>query len=289
MNFHTYCLHCQSTSLVKLPKFDFAYLCKCQDCGFVFSQRIPTLQDLQEHYSTYGRNDYLSPVTITRYNELLDTLEPYRKTNKLIDVGCGIGYFLEEAKKRGWEVYGTEYTDEAVAICRAKGITMDKGALNPENYTDGEFDIVTSFEVIEHINNPIEEIKHFHKLLRQGGATYITTPNFNALERYLLQEKYNVISYPEHLSYYTKTTLNALMTKLGFTPKKVQTTGISLSRLKNQINHAAEKQIEKDNTDDKIRNLTEEKGWAIFAKHTINSLLDFTATGNALKALYIKK
>jgi 2-polyprenyl-3-methyl-5-hydroxy-6-metoxy-1,4-benzoquinol methylase len=264
-------------------------LLKCNNCGFRFAQKIPTVAELIAHYNQYGRNDYLSPVTIKRYHEILDQFEPYRKTNKLIDVGCGIGYFLEEAKKRGWEVYGTEYTDEAITICRSKGITMHQGALNPTDYSAGEFDVVTSFEVIEHINNPVEEMQHFHRLLRQGGAAYITTPNFDALERYVLKERYNVISYPEHLSYYTKNTLTRLMISQGFLPIETKTTGISFSRLKSTLLNKKERQIEANNTDDKIRNLTEEKWWAIAAKKLINSILDLTATGNALKGLYIKK
>jgi 2-polyprenyl-3-methyl-5-hydroxy-6-metoxy-1,4-benzoquinol methylase len=68
---------------------------------------------------------------------------------------------LEVAKRKGWEVYGTEYTDEAVAICAAKGINMIKGKLNPAHYAAESFDIITSFEVIEHINNPNEELSNF--------------------------------------------------------------------------------------------------------------------------------
>ncbi len=61
---------------------------------------------------------------------------------------------------------------------------MQEGKLNPKNYTDEEFDVITSFEVLEHINNPVEEIKIFHKLLRLGGLVYLTTPNFNSISRY---------------------------------------------------------------------------------------------------------
>jgi 2-polyprenyl-3-methyl-5-hydroxy-6-metoxy-1,4-benzoquinol methylase len=131
-------------------------------------------------------------------------------------VGCGIGYFLEEAKKRGWEVYGTEFTDEAIEICEAKGINMQKGVLSPEDFDPNSFDVITSFEVLEHINNPQEEITNFHKILRKGGLVYLTTPNFNSLLRYRLKSAYNVITYPEHLSYYTKRTIHRLFKNKGF-------------------------------------------------------------------------
>ena len=50
---------------------------------------------------------------------------------------------------------------EAIKICKNKGIHMQEGKLNPKNYTDEEFDLITSFEVLEHINNPVEEIKNY--------------------------------------------------------------------------------------------------------------------------------
>jgi SAM-dependent methyltransferase len=72
----------------------------------------------------------VSPLTIDSYNKLLDGMEKYRKLNTLIDVGCGKGWFLLEARKRGWDVYGTEFSDEAIRICIAAGIEMTKGDLN---------------------------------------------------------------------------------------------------------------------------------------------------------------
>ena len=194
---HKTCLICKSPRLKILEQYSDSFLCKCQSCSFVFSELIPSEQELKEHYEKYGRNDYLSPITIKRYHELLDDFDSFRKTNKILDVGCGIGYFLEEAKNRGWEVFGTEFTDEAVKICSSKGINMKQGILDPSNY-NFEFDIITSFEVLEHINNPTVEINKFYDLLREGGLVYITTPNFNSLLRYKLKSAYNVICYPEH-------------------------------------------------------------------------------------------
>ena len=158
---HKNCLICSSDKLFLLERYKSAHLCKCKNCGFIFSKNIPSETELNNFYDGYGRADYLSPITMIRYNELLDKFEKFKKTGKIIDVGCGIGYFLEIAKQRGWEVYGTEYTDEAVEIFSKKGINMKIGKLNPKNYNPEMFDIITSFEVLEHINNPNDEISNF--------------------------------------------------------------------------------------------------------------------------------
>ncbi len=286
---HNNCLICSSSSLTVLPDYQEAHLCKCKACSFVFCQQIPTEQELINHYDGYGRNDYLSPLTIKRYNELLDEFEAFRKTGKLLDVGCGIGYFLEEAKKRGWEVYGTEYTNEAISICSEKGINMHQGKLDPTNYENESFDVITSFEVIEHINNPIEEITNFHSLLRKGGLTYVTTPNFNSLLRYRLKAAYNVICYPEHLSYYTPKTIKRLFTKIGFSKKRILTTGISLTRLKTSQGKSKQGFISETSDDEKIRNQFESKWYLKIAKKLINSTLTLLGKGDSLKAYFIKK
>ena len=282
------CLICSSKKLFLLEKYKSAHLCKCKNCGFVFSKNIPSKIELNNFYEGYSRADYLSPVTIKRYNELLDKFEQFRKTGKIIDVGCGIGYFLEIAKKRGWEVYGTEYTDEAIKICSSKGIKMSLGKLNPKNYDSEMFDIITSFEVLEHINNPIEEINNFSKILRKEGLVYLTTPNFNSLLRYKLNEKYDVITYPEHLSYYTPKTINNLFNKLNFRKFKLQTTGISLTKLKTKRGQVSVGSISENSIDEDLRNKIENNKLLLLIKLIVNLGLSIFKKGDSIKGWYIK-
>ncbi len=285
---HNTCLLCQREQLRKLPGYEKDHLCKCQACGFVFSKVIPTEQELMNHYNGYGRNDYLSPITVKRYEELLEKFEPFRQTNRILDWGCGIGYFLEVAKRKGWDVHGTEFTDDAVRICRDKGIKVYQGALDKVNLPDGYFDIITSFEVIEHIYNPITEIGKLDRLLRHGGLMYHTTPNFNSLLRYYLKGDYNVISYPEHLSYYTPKTISKLFESLGYRKRFIKTTGISLSRFKKSRNKSNEKPISSTSTDEKIRLTVESKWYMQLIKTLVNKILTVLGVGDSIKAMYQK-
>ena len=289
MSTHKQCLICNSSDLKSIRRYEKHFLIKCNNCSFFFSKKIPTQKELELHYEGYGRNDYLSPITIKRYNDILDGFEKYKKTKKLLDVGCGIGYFLEAAIKRGWQVFGTEYTDEAIEICEKKGITMHKGILKSENYVEESFDIITSFEVIEHINNPIPELTNFHKLLRKGGLVYLTTPNFNSILRYRLKSDYNVICYPEHLSYYTPKTLKNAFLNTGFQMKKIETTGFSLTRLKTSKGSSNEAFISKSSTDEKIRGTIEANKMLQVIKKLINKLLSIIGKGDSLKGYFIKK
>lgn len=286
---HKNCITCNSEKLRDLPSYEKAFLCKCSDCGMVFTKRIPLEEELDEFYKNYGVNNYLSPLTIKRYNELLDKLEPFRKTNKILDVGCGIGYFLEEAKKRGWDVYGTELSSQSAKICIEKGIKVETGHLNANVFEKGMFDVITSFEVIEHINYPIAELKNFNSILRAGGLVYVTTPNFNSLLRYRLKSAYNIITYPEHLSYYTDKTLNKVFSFTGFKKVKIETTGISLTRLRTSQGKSNQKIISAKSDDEKLRTKIDNRWHLKLAKTTVNKTLTIVGVGDSLKGWFIKQ
>jgi 2-polyprenyl-3-methyl-5-hydroxy-6-metoxy-1,4-benzoquinol methylase len=285
---HQKCLISDSVILKPLKGYEQHYLVKSSPLGFVFCSRIPTTQELIVHYeTTYSRNDYLSDITVKRYHELLDGFEPYKRTGKLLDIGSGIGHFLNEAKKRGWEVYGTEYTDEAIQKCEALGIRMQQGKLDPSWYEESSFDVVTSIEVLEHINNPVEEIRNISRILRPGGLFYFTTPNFNSIERYLVKSEYNVIHYPEHLSYYTKRTVDYLLRNNGFKKLRLLTTGVSLTRIKTSLGKSQEDYVSPTSSDEKLRTELEKNRFLQFTKTLLNGILNITAFGSSLKGWYI--
>jgi SAM-dependent methyltransferase len=278
---HEHCLVCGHAGYGVMGKeFAHAYLVQCENCGMVFSSRIPSPEELAAHYSGYPRNTRLSPLTLQRYEELLDQFEAYRKTNRLLDVGCGDGHFLAVAKARNWEVYGTEYTDEAVAVCEAKGIGMHKGIIQDRKGVQ-EFDVITSFEVLEHITDGREHAATIHELLRNGGLFYFTTPNFNSLSRRYLGGRWKMIEYPEHLSYYTASTITRLLNDAGFKKLQLNTTGISMRRTGNTGTIPAGREEE-------LRTSIEERSSLRVAKHVINWWLSVLRLGDTLKGFFVK-
>ncbi|HPM29490.1 MAG TPA: class I SAM-dependent methyltransferase [Chryseolinea sp.] len=282
------CLLCSSPSLQALTGYEKDYLVKCSSCSFVFCQRKPTTDELKAHYALYPRANTISEITLKRYDELLNAFEPYRKTNNIIDVGCGDGFFLEAAKKREWNVFGTEFTPEAIEVCERKGIQMTMSPLNPNYYNPDFFDVITSFEVIEHINTPNQELNSFSSILRNGGLVYVTTPNFNSISRNILKSKWNMIQYPEHLSYYTVPTLSSLFRKNNFKKINISTTGISINRLR-ASSHSENSKVQSVNVDEALRQKTEDRIIFRVIKTSLNTMLNITQKGDALKAFFQKQ
>jgi 2-polyprenyl-3-methyl-5-hydroxy-6-metoxy-1,4-benzoquinol methylase len=287
---HTQCISCHGLKLSPLKGYERFNLVKCSHCHLVFIGDIPSTEELNAHYSkySYGSARVISPITIKSYHALLDEFEPFRQHNKILDVGCGLGSFLVEAKKRGWEVYGTEYSPTAVKLCQDAGIMMYEGVLNPSDFDPESFDVITSFEVIEHINNPNDDIQSIYSVLRKGGLFYCTTPNFNSLLRYYLNDKYDVICYPEHLAYYTKRTLIDLLLRHQFSLQKFYSTGISITRIKNSIEKNKESLKSEHSSDELLRKNIEKKWYLGLLKKVVNNLLTLTNTGITLKGYFIK-
>ena len=288
-NEHKNCLLCNSINLFKLKNYEKHQLIKCSDCGFVFMSRIPSLEDLEKHYKTYSyTNKIISPLTVNSYNLLLDEFENYRSNNNLLDVGCGKGWFLLIGKDRGWNVYGTEFTMDAVEVCREKGINISHGDLNQIDFKGVLFDVIMISEVIEHTSNPMEQFKNIYSLLRPGGLLFVTTPNFNCYLRFKYKANYNIIEYPEHLGYFTKKTLHASLVNSGFEKRKLLTTGISLSRASFSSGSSKPRE-EVISQDEKLRKLMAYNKGMLYLKSLVNYVLSITGLGLILKAYYVKK
>lgn len=283
------CILCGSASITNMPRYQRDFLCRCSQCGFVFARKQPPPHELEKYYSeySYDREYFVSPITIKRYREILQVLEPYRQTNRLLDVGCGNGIFLTVAAEMGWEVYGVELSGTGVQRCHEKGLSnVHKGVLADVASVLPKMDVAISIEVIEHIQSPVEELSLKRKVLRPGGAIYITTPNFNSLLRLYKREKSSDIAYPEHLSYYTPRTLKLLMERNGFATRRLECTGFSITQLRNTFAPEMQNPFTGSSTDEQVRVALEREGVMKYIKSLLNGVLNLTGTGNSLKGLF---
>lgn len=286
---HSSCPLCDSKDIHALPDYQHAYLNKCNTCNFIFSKSTPSTQELEEYYSSeYELTEFFSPITAKRYEEILDGFEHLKKTNNLLDIGSGSSFFAETAIKRGWKVFGTELTDETIQKAEQKGINMSKGKLEDIQFESDFFDLVVGIEVIEHVSFPIPFVKEVQRTLRAGGAVYISTPNFDSLLRRKLKGQYDVIGYPNHLSYFTAKTLKSLFSSNGFSKLSLVTNGISRTRIKTSTGKSNQAFVSETSDDEILRHRIEKKWYLRILKKGANWFLNIFRLGDSIKAIFIK-
>jgi 2-polyprenyl-3-methyl-5-hydroxy-6-metoxy-1,4-benzoquinol methylase len=280
------CVVCDGNRLRPLQRYSRTNLVRCLDCGLTFAGWRPTEQELAHHYKGYGTAWFDSPVTRRRYEELIDSFEPYRTSNRILDFGCGAGFLLEVAAARGWRCYGVEFGDLALELSRGKRFEVVKAPLAADAFPEAHFDVITAIEVVEHLRDPMPEAETIAHMLRPGGLLYCTTPNFNSASRRLLGPRWWNIGYPEHLSYFTPRTLCRWLGHFGLVPCDVTTTGFSLTVLQKSVAGTVDSSDPRDSADERLRNAIEESRFLRAGKTTANWILGAARAGDTIKARF---
>ena len=90
-------------------------------------------------------------------------------------------FFLDEAKQQGWKVTGSDLSSWSGDYAKNNfGIHVDKGDFTQMNYPEHHFDVIVMLDVIEHLENPLEALQSVERILKPGGALYLSTPNINS-------------------------------------------------------------------------------------------------------------
>jgi SAM-dependent methyltransferase len=116
----------------------------------------------------------------------------------VLEVGCGAGYFLSAAQAAGFEAWGTEISSSGLSRLAGRGFRVLDGELPKLGLPAGHFDAVVLIEVVEHLREPGVYLAEVRRVLREGGALLLTTPNFGSLSRRLLGNRWRIIT-AEHL------------------------------------------------------------------------------------------
>lgn len=207
----------------------------CIPCGFSHTIPIPKLEDLEKMYShkfyqkikphylkkDESENDYWN---IT-FDDKLDIFNKKikKKNKKILDIGCGGGFFLKRAKKRKFTVLGIEPSAAAAVYARSKGIPIVESTFESFVKVNTEkFDIIHAKFFLEHIRNPIQICKDCYHLLNPNGIICFTVPNdFNILQE-IITKKLNKKPYwvvpSQHINYFSRMSLEKLLKKSKFKP-----------------------------------------------------------------------
>jgi len=179
----------------KLVTIEYDYpIYKCSECTFVYVGKRPEAEDGRVVGEYYEEDRAEVEANRERYTGviafLLDEAAKLKKPGKILDVGCGFGFFLLEARARGWEPYGTELSEAAVEIAKTQNGLENVVYADLENADFGgvKFDVINLTNVLEHVPSPTAVLAACKSFLAHGGILLIRVPNmeFNDLKQSLL-------------------------------------------------------------------------------------------------------
>lgn len=190
-------------------------LCRCPACEVVYSD--PMKNPGPEWYETssmYAVGKALHTDVSWHHRQFLEDKSFYGPT--LLDVGCGTGVFLSRARDKGYDVWGIDFDREEIRIAKEKYklrnvFPLSVAGLSME-FKDRKFDIITFFEVLEHLDRPIEFMEEVRGILKPGGHIVLSLPNRDRA----LDTLGNGDFPPNHLSRWNRQCLEAFLRRNGF-------------------------------------------------------------------------
>lgn len=226
------CRVCQSpTSRPLFSKYGFPIV-TCSSCNLVFTDFQPTPAFFKKFYSqTYFQNGS-EKRSYQNYGAEADALKTtfakrfaslnLLKTGKVLDIGCAYGFFLQVIPD-SWSKFGVEVSNHAAQVAQKinpKAVISNTKNI-PPSFLKHRFDLVTLWDVIEHLDQPADIIATSHRLLKKGGVLALTTGDVRSLFARLQGEHWHLYNPPQHLSYFSPQTITRLLTASGFTNIKI--------------------------------------------------------------------
>lgn len=223
------CPVCQDSKISKKITFNRYNLLLCQNCTFEFiSPPKSKDKDLHIYNEGYFHGELSGAKGYADYSKLQDQLikEAIKKINyiqryttkkKLLDLGAGTGIFLKEARNRGYQVAGNDISTYAIKHLKQNKIKSFSGSIEKKVLPKQEFDIITAWDVLEHLYKPIEAIQNINSALNAGGFLFLTTPDTKSIDARLLGKNwYGYKKIPEHVSFFNSSSITRLLTDANF-------------------------------------------------------------------------
>jgi len=232
----TTCQLCSSERTVERFKEDPYTVLECADCGLVYVTPRFSGEALREVYGhTYWRSD---KPRVQGYSDYTADEELYLKTYRhrlgflehlldrklrVLDVGCAAGFFLRIMSEKGHEVAGIELSAEIATHAKEHlGVdavhvgTLDDVPADHPKIIEGSFDLVTMWDVVEHVPDPQSLLRRARKLLKPTGKLVLETQNVSSSFAKLLGRRWHHYKHAEHLYHFNRETIRTLLGQAGF-------------------------------------------------------------------------
>jgi SAM-dependent methyltransferase len=202
----------------------------CRTCGHIYTSARPPYNTL---FSTFYPDDYLcyggkrgvaglldrkrNEAQAAQRAELVKKFVGTQTRVNLLDVGCATGEFLKTCRRRfGWEVAGIEPNRHLSDALSREGYPVVPSTLEDAEIPAVQYDVVSLFNVLEHLWDSAYSVKRINRLLKPGGLVVVELPDFDSPSRRRFGRHWFLYHLPRHLSHFTKQSLTGLMNECGF-------------------------------------------------------------------------
>jgi 2-polyprenyl-3-methyl-5-hydroxy-6-metoxy-1,4-benzoquinol methylase len=200
---------------------------QCRHCGLLYTNPRFDGEEILDSYVAVEDPLYLQErdgrvLTFERHLRPLEQIKA--PPGKLLDVGAYTGVFVEIAAQHGWEACGVEPSHWAVGQARERGLHMLEGTLASSGVATESIDVVTMWDVIEHVADPFGEMQQAHRLLKTGGLLVVHTMDIDSLFARVMGSRWPWLM-EMHIYYFSRRTLKQMLEKAGYTVIRVEPQG----------------------------------------------------------------
>jgi 2-polyprenyl-3-methyl-5-hydroxy-6-metoxy-1,4-benzoquinol methylase len=208
----------------------YAYV-RCHTCSAVFADLLEAEYERARHNA--WDEDVPTDEALAFYGAARERVHaeflnrnPPRGNGRLLDIGCGLGFFLARAKDRGWDVHGVDTSASWVSLANARLDRQHRvhvGTVGEANLPAESFDLITAWDVIEHTFDPVRFLTGARELMAPQGRLFIRTPNISygypvyAVRRWVLRHDVE-LGPTNHVVYFTAATLTRALLTAGLRP-----------------------------------------------------------------------
>ena len=201
---------------------------QCRQCGLIYQNPRPTLEEIGDHYppeyepyaaASGERTSWLLRRAVQHgLDKRCAPIVQRKKGGRLLDVGCATGTFLIGMRQYpGWELVGVEINSQVAQIAREQhGLNVLAGTLEQAAFPDNYFDVVTLWDVVEHLHDPAASLREIHRILKPDGLLLFRVPNASGWDARAFGRYWAGLDAPRHLYVFSPHTVKALLEANGF-------------------------------------------------------------------------
>jgi len=203
---------------------------QCSKCGLAYVNPQPEKEEIKEFYKDH-QEFYMERYPRKERSKLRDARREIKRirrlispkkidSSKILDIGCSCGFLLKEVQDLGGDAFGIDISEWEVKYAKKKiGVKADVRAFTVSKLPPESFDVITMFDILEHLLNPFQGLKECFQILKEGGILIVGTPDFGHPKAQREGKNWGHLKPPEHLFYFSLLTLKYLGEKTGFVYK----------------------------------------------------------------------